>query len=206
MSQATRKNNKQPLPIASHMIRGLREGALFVLGAIAIYMLISLVSYHPGDPGWSYSASVDRIGNIGGLVGAWFSSIFLLWFGYFAYLFPALVAFAGWMIFRGRRSRRCRGSSRSSSRTSASRREVVAVHPGPVVTRFELQPAPGVKVSQISNLAKDLARSLSTISVRVVEVIPGKPYVGLEIPNEVREIVRLGEIVKSQTTTSSSRR
>jgi len=76
--------------------------------------------------------------------------------------------------------------------------EVVAVHPGPVVTRFELKPAAGVKVSQISNLAKDLARSLSTVSVRVVEIIPGKPYVGLEIPNEVREIVALGEIVKSQ--------
>ena len=76
--------------------------------------------------------------------------------------------------------------------------EVVAVHPGPVVTRFELKPAAGVKSSQISNLAKDLARSLATVSVRVVEIIPGKPYVGLEIPNEVREIVALGEIVKSQ--------
>ncbi len=76
--------------------------------------------------------------------------------------------------------------------------EVVAVHPGPVITRFELKPAAGVKVSQISNLAKDLARSLSTVSVRVVEVIPGKPYVGLEIPNEVREIVSLGEILKSE--------
>jgi DNA segregation ATPase FtsK/SpoIIIE, S-DNA-T family len=76
--------------------------------------------------------------------------------------------------------------------------EVVAVHPGPVVTRFELKPAAGVKSSQISNLAKDLARSLATVSVRVVEIIPGKPYVGLEIPNEVREIVALGEIIKSQ--------
>ena len=76
--------------------------------------------------------------------------------------------------------------------------EVVAVHPGPVVTRFEIKPAAGVKVSQISNLAKDLARSLSTVSVRVVEVIPGKPYVGLEIPNEAREIVALGEIIKSE--------
>ncbi|WP_428101944.1 DNA translocase FtsK [Candidatus Rariloculus sp.] len=76
--------------------------------------------------------------------------------------------------------------------------EVVAVHPGPVITRFELKPAPGVKVSQISNLAKDLARSLSTVSVRVVEIIPGKPYVGLEIPNEVRELVAFAEIVKSE--------
>ena len=69
--------------------------------------------------------------------------------------------------------------------------DVVSVHPGPVVTRFELKPAPGVKVSQISNLAKDLARSLSAISVRVVEVIPGKSVVGLEIPNEIRELVTL---------------
>jgi S-DNA-T family DNA segregation ATPase FtsK/SpoIIIE len=76
--------------------------------------------------------------------------------------------------------------------------EVVAVHPGPVVTRFELEPAPGIKVSQISNLAKDLARSLSAISVRVVEVIPGKTTVGLEIPNEIREIVRLSEVIKSK--------
>src|SRR6185295_8626282 len=76
--------------------------------------------------------------------------------------------------------------------------EVVAVHPGPVVTRFELKPAAGVKSSQSSHIAKDLARSLATVSVRVVEIIPGKPYVGLEIPNEVREIVALGEIVKSQ--------
>jgi DNA segregation ATPase FtsK/SpoIIIE, S-DNA-T family len=77
--------------------------------------------------------------------------------------------------------------------------EVVEVHPGPVITRFELRPAPGIKVSQISNLAKDLARALSAISVRIVEVIPGKSTVGLEIPNEKRELVTLGEIIKSKT-------
>jgi S-DNA-T family DNA segregation ATPase FtsK/SpoIIIE len=76
--------------------------------------------------------------------------------------------------------------------------EVISVSPGPIITRFELDPAPGVKVSQISNLAKDLARSLSVVSVRVVEVIPGKSFVGLEIPNENRELVTLGEILKSQ--------
>ncbi len=76
--------------------------------------------------------------------------------------------------------------------------EVRSVSPGPVITRFELDPAPGVKVSQISNLAKDIARSLSVVSVRVVEVIPGKSFVGLEIPNEVRELVTLGEILKSR--------
>jgi DNA segregation ATPase FtsK/SpoIIIE, S-DNA-T family len=77
--------------------------------------------------------------------------------------------------------------------------EVVEVHPGPVVTRFELRPAPGIKVSQITNLAKDLARALSVISVRVVEIIPGKSTIGLEIPNEKRELVTLGEIIKSKT-------
>ncbi|MAS05751.1 MAG: cell division protein FtsK [Ahrensia sp.] len=76
--------------------------------------------------------------------------------------------------------------------------EVVAVHPGPVITRFELQPAAGVKGSQISNLSKDLARGLSVISVRVVDVIPGKSVIGLEIPNTKREIVYLREILASE--------
>ncbi len=75
--------------------------------------------------------------------------------------------------------------------------EVVAVYPGPVITRFEIQPAAGVKVSRISNLAKDLARSLAVISVRVVEVIPGKSVVGIEIPNQDREIVNFKEVLSS---------
>jgi DNA segregation ATPase FtsK/SpoIIIE, S-DNA-T family len=76
--------------------------------------------------------------------------------------------------------------------------EVVAVQPGPVITRFEIQPAAGVKVSRITNLAKDLARSLAVISVRVVEVIPGKTTVGIEIPNEQREMIRFTEAVASR--------
>jgi S-DNA-T family DNA segregation ATPase FtsK/SpoIIIE len=75
--------------------------------------------------------------------------------------------------------------------------KVVAVHPGPVVTRFELQLAAGTKVSRITTLAKDLARSLSVLSVRVVEIIPGKSVIGLELPNQQREIVRLREILSS---------
>jgi S-DNA-T family DNA segregation ATPase FtsK/SpoIIIE len=75
--------------------------------------------------------------------------------------------------------------------------DVVEVHPGPVITRFEMQPAAGVKSAQISNLAKDLARGLSVISVRVVEVIPGKTTIGLEIPNQVRHTVYLSEILQS---------
>ena len=70
---------------------------------------------------------------------------------------------------------------------------------GPIVTRFEINPAAGVKVSQISNLSKDLARSLSVSSVRVVEVIEGKSFIGIEIPNESRDLVTLGEILRSRT-------
>lgn len=76
--------------------------------------------------------------------------------------------------------------------------QVVEVHPGPVITRFEVQPAPGVKVSRISGLAKDLARTLSVTSVRVVEIIPGKTVIGLEIPNEERETVLLHSVLASE--------
>ena len=388
MAQATRKKDP-PVHPASHHIHGLREGALLILGAIAIYMLISLISYHPSDPGWSYSTQNKEISNAGGLVGAWFSSLFLFYFGYLAYLFPVMVVLSSWLVYRGgqqhfslnirllllrtsgflltlttgaglatlhvtltigqlptnpggilgeitsrllvtpfsfigatlfllalfltgitlftglswlslidgvgratlalfasvgalgrhlqdhlaaRKARRKRveairtenikKQTRSRPRiepvvkqlepgtrvekekqvplfTSATAGElpplslldepeppknnvstatleaisrqvelklqdfgieaqVVDVHPGPVITRYELQPAPGVKVSQISNLAKDLARALSAISVRIVDVIPGKSVIGLEIPNEQREIVRLREILQSR--------
>ncbi|MCH4562680.1 DNA translocase FtsK 4TM domain-containing protein [Halomonas sp. EGI 63088] len=75
--------------------------------------------------------------------------------------------------------------------------EVVDTWPGPVITRFEIKPAAGVKVSKISNLAKDLARSLMVKSVRVVEVIPGRPTVGIEIPNPKRAMIRLREVIDS---------
>ncbi|EIO0597697.1 DNA translocase FtsK [Salmonella enterica] len=73
--------------------------------------------------------------------------------------------------------------------------DVVNYSPGPVITRFELNLAPGVKAARISNLSRDLARSLSTVAVRVVEVIPGKPYVGLELPNKKRQTVYLSEVL-----------
>jgi len=367
----------------------MREGALFVFGAIAIYMLISLATYHSSDPGWSHSATVDKIHNAGGIAGAWFADICLYLFGYLAYVLPVMVGYSGWLLYKrdpaeekaglnqlllnasgfvltiiagtglaalhivgspetlpmssggilgdvigrllvkpfsfigatlflfallltgislftglswfvlmdatgritldllatlkgqvgrlrdylaGRRARLERldtvtvemkkdkrrpkpriepvinkietsvrvekekqvplfknvtaGSlpplslldlpepSKNSISTAAleamSRQvelklqdfgieaQVVEVHPGPIITRFELQPAAGVKVSQISNLSKDLARALSAVSVRIVEVIPGKSVVGLEIPNEHREIVRLSEILQSK--------
>lgn len=81
---------------------------------------------------------------------------------------------------------------------------VVGVYPGPVITRFELDLAPGVKVSKISSLSKDLARSMSAISVRVVEVIPGKSVIGLELPNKNREMVRLSEVINDEGFQSSA--
>ncbi len=82
--------------------------------------------------------------------------------------------------------------------------EVVAVHPGPVITRFEMQLAPGIKASRITNLSQDIARSLSLVSVRVVEVIPGKSTIGIEVPNEHREIVGLSEMLQSEEYTSKA--
>ncbi|MFA7617972.1 MAG: DNA translocase FtsK 4TM domain-containing protein [Thiohalomonadaceae bacterium] len=386
--QASTNNPNKP-GLGHSVSRGLREGALYVFGAIACYLLIALATYHPSDPGWSQSGVSMKVANVGGRAGAWFADLFLYVFGYMAYLFPLIIAYAGWMLFRGRRgdgvhhghlvlrilgflltlatgsavaylhfgagasplplhaggvlgavvggnlaevfsfvgatlfllalfltgvtlftglswlwlsdvtgtavlrslrwmyervdafhdavaARRARAAreekvkvvkekvakrappriepvvarlpepaqrvqkerqavlfepsaeeglpplnlldeARSSGKQvspealqAVSRLvemklqdfgvevQVTEVHPGPVITRYEMQPAAGVKVSQISNLAKDLARSLSAISVRVVEVIPGKTTVGLEIPNEHREIVRLSENLKSK--------
>jgi S-DNA-T family DNA segregation ATPase FtsK/SpoIIIE len=368
--------------------RSLREGTLWVLGALALILLLALVSYHPHDPGFADTGEPGPVGNWIGPIGAWVSGFFLFLFGRPAYLFPVMLAYAGWLvhkeaalpdarsrintllraagfiltllsscglatlhwspialpnsaggalgeltgrgsahglsflgatlllmglwlagvalflgvswfqimdglgawILRGVEWTRDRldqkrelasGQQRKQARQEVVREEqkkvasrppprieapapvpekservererqvplfeapqsgelpamslldeagvreqsysdealeamsrlveiklrdfgieveVVAVQPGPVITRFELRPAPGVKVSQISNLSKDLARALSAISVRVVEIIPGKPVVGLEIPNEKREIVTLGEIIKSKS-------
>lgn len=84
--------------------------------------------------------------------------------------------------------------------------EVEEVNPGPVITRFEIQPAPGVKASKITNLAKDLARSMAVSSVRVVEVIPGKSVMGIEIPNASRQTVRLSEVLNSTPYRDASSR
>ncbi|WP_111895677.1 DNA translocase FtsK [Acinetobacter sp. MB5] len=77
--------------------------------------------------------------------------------------------------------------------------KVIEAQPGPVVTRFELDLAPGVKASKVTNISRDLARSMSMASVRVVEVIPGKPYIGIEVPNSAREMVRLIELLDTPT-------
>ncbi|KPJ91685.1 MAG: hypothetical protein AMJ55_11280 [Gammaproteobacteria bacterium SG8_15] len=103
MAQATAKaSSKNSVPLSDTTVRGLREGALIVFGAIAIYLLSSLITYHNADPGWSHSETTDHVRNAGGVAGAWFADSFLYLFGYLAYLFPIMVAYVGWLMFKGR--------------------------------------------------------------------------------------------------------
>lgn len=382
-------------PGEHHLIlrKRVAEGGMIMLMMLALFLLIALWTYNTGDPGWSFQGNDQAVSNAGGRAGAWFADFFLHLFGYLAYLAPLVVAYIGFLVFKGREdvlprshawwmvrglglllaiiagaglcslhfldpdvqpgptaggilgdlvvgglyptfsgqgttlillamflagltlftgiswlqlmdtvgrwtlsgilrlktgfqdfldNRRERKNTREQrkrretavkkavekkatrkpvriepvvARVEPSKREqkerqkklfndkdpgglpkvslldaptapanpvsaealeamsrlvelkladfnieaeVVEVHPGPVITRFELDLAAGVKVSKITNLAKDLARSLSTISVRIVEVIPGKSVIGLEIPNESREIVRLREVIASR--------
>ncbi|TQV76624.1 cell division protein FtsK [Aliikangiella marina] len=387
----TKVENQQ---VANLMMVRLKEGGFIVLIAVAIFLFISLWSYSPDDPGWTVARDVSEIQNATGRAGAWFSSFFLHLIGYLAFLFPFMVVYSGYLLFRERKNtlpnswvfwtfrlfgliftlmlgaaisaqhfadpamanayfsggilgkmlsdllvswfnpvgatllllaaffasmtlftgiswfqlmdwtgkvtldgiawlqtklidlvdqikdkkaqkeikqareavfkqekvkiekrepvkiakevRKIEPSARQQKEKQVSLfddspvegelppvrlldepeeqtqrmsdealeamsrlvelkladfkvdAQVVAVHPGPVITRFELSLAAGVKVARITNLAKDLARSMSTTSVRVVEVIPGKPYIGIEVPNESREMVRLKEVVGSK--------
>ncbi len=362
---------------------------MYILGALAVYLLISLLTYSAQDPGWSNSGTGGPVQNLGGSFGAWFADVFLQIFGYMAYLFPFMAGWAAWRLFvnrgpqpqpelrhkillavgffltvvggcglenlhfaqltadkpfvaggfigsslseafapvfgglgttlltlamflagftlltslswlwlmditgkytldlyrllkrlsamindhvagmkarntrqdtvkelrkRMKREKPPRIEPRIREQTDSGRLErerqvnlfetpatgvrpplslldpvqektggfstqslesmsrlvekklrdfsieaqVVEVHPGPVITRFEIDPAPGIKSSQIGALANDLARALSVVSVRVVENIPGKTHVGLEIPNETRETIQLLEGLSSQ--------
>ncbi|WP_205859245.1 DNA translocase FtsK [Pleionea sediminis] len=379
--------------ISSPISSRIREGVVICLGAVALFLLLALATYHPQDPGWSYTGVGESVQNSAGRAGAWLADVFLQLFGYLAYVFPFMVTYLAYLIFRERKLieqhdwrywllrgsgflltliagtaiaslnfhdpavqpsytsggvfgqlvgdtlfdafnalgttlillalfltgftlftglswfrlmeqigekvlnaldaihskwlefRERRNEQREYEEKKETRKkaiehekvkretrapiriepvvnkiepspraqkekqqklfdepvegelppmnlldepsetqypiseesleamsrllekkladfgvkaEVVAVNPGPVITRYELDLAPGVKVSKITNLAKDLARALASVSVRVVEVIPGKPYIGIELPNEHREIVRLKEVVGSK--------
>ena len=390
MAQATLKKAKHASKSNARVTlsHGIRESILVVLVAVGVYLFLALITYDRTDPGWSVSGTDGMVQNLGGSAGAFFADLFLFLFGYLAYLAPLMVAYSGWLLYRGiddkgqidyhtlgirwggflltlcagcglaslhfesgflpsdaggvlgtlissafvlafsyvgttllllalflagitiftslswlrvvestgkvsvllfdyvlrqaqllitlyhqRRDQAEIESARAprperkepkvrkkprieptidkvaiSERVQREKQiplfegkhagdlpplsmldeapdeevgysdkalealsrqvelklldfgieaEVSEVHPGPIVTRFELLLAPGVKVSKVSALAKDLARALSVISVRIVEVIPGKPSVGLEIPNETREMVSLGQILQS---------
>jgi DNA segregation ATPase FtsK/SpoIIIE, S-DNA-T family len=98
MAQATRSGQ---LNFSDYVERALREGAMWTLMCVALYLVLSLVTYAPDDPGWSYVGETSRISNAGGRTGAWFADVSLYLFGYFAYLVPLMVAFSAWVLFRG---------------------------------------------------------------------------------------------------------
>ena len=103
----SRKKDQTPAKpasgLAQHLVLRLRESAFIVLTPLAIYVLISLVTYEPSDPGWSHSGTADSVRNAGGVVGAWIADVGLLLFGYLAFLFPVMLAWWGWLILRGAR-------------------------------------------------------------------------------------------------------
>lgn len=394
MAQARRTKEVKTRPrLTTHIGRGAREGGLYLLIAIALFLLAAMITYSPDDPGWSHAGPRDVVHNYTGHAGAWLADVFLYLFGYLAYLLPLMIAYSGWLVLRGKSEDhiadykilsirwlgflftllagcslasihfyiadgslpldgggilgrfagdalinifgllgstllllavlmagvtlfsgltwigmmdmigilcikafdmvasklqqfkekkevqkagavaiKARKEVIKKEKVKAEKRkqpvriepiikkpevseramkesqiqlfdapdtsipplrlldearhntngfskealealsklvelkladfgvevEVVAVNPGPVVTRFELDLAPGIKAAKITTLSRDLARSLSVPSVRVVEVIAGKSVVGLEIPNEDREIVFLSEILTSK--------
>lgn len=105
MAQAIKKKNGNGNAhslLTGHVMRGLREGALFLFLALALYLLVSLATYDPTDPGWSHIGPSGEIANAGGIAGAWFADVFLYLFGYLAYLIPVMAGYTGWMIFRER--------------------------------------------------------------------------------------------------------
>ena len=103
MAQATRKKASTAAGVfGAHIQRGLREGALFVFSAVALYLLLALFTYDASDPGWSRSGTALEVVNAGGRFGAWFADVFLYLFGYVAYLVPIMLAYAGWLLFVGR--------------------------------------------------------------------------------------------------------
>jgi DNA segregation ATPase FtsK/SpoIIIE, S-DNA-T family len=92
--------------LSRQLLRGLREGALLVFGMVALYLLVALLTYHPGDPGWSYTGDGEGIRNLGGAAGAWFADVVFHLFGYLAYLIPLVFLGVGWWLFRHRRDAR----------------------------------------------------------------------------------------------------
>ena len=104
MAQARRTKESSNLSgLTIHIGRGLREAALFVLLAIALFLLTALVTYHVDDPGWSHTGPREVIHNLAGVVGAWFSDVFFHIFGYLSFLIPIMIAYSGWLVLRGRK-------------------------------------------------------------------------------------------------------
>ena len=104
MAQARRKKttkkSEKTAVIATQLQRGLREAAMLILMALALFLFTALVTYHTADPGWSYTGSRDATHNAAGVVGAWFSDVLYTLFGYLSFLFPVIIAYSGWLVLR----------------------------------------------------------------------------------------------------------
>jgi len=103
LAQARRKKDDKPSTgLTIHIHRGLREAALFILLAIALFVLTALITHNSQDPGWSYSGPSSHINNMAGVVGAWFADVLYSLFGYLSYLFPVMIGYSGWLVLRER--------------------------------------------------------------------------------------------------------
>ena len=102
MAQAVPRRQKVGEPMSSQVLQRIKESLLIALGGVALFLLIALWSHHPSDPSWSHTGVGDAVQNRGGIVGAWIADVSLYLFGGFAYLFPLMIGFAGWTIFRER--------------------------------------------------------------------------------------------------------
>src|SRR3989304_9387921 len=102
MVQASKKRTPAE-PLGNQLSRNIKEVSMIALGALSVYLFIALVSYHPDDPGWSRTGSVEAIKNSAGGAGAWIADVLLYLLGYVGYLFPVILAYGGWRLFRSRR-------------------------------------------------------------------------------------------------------
>ena len=103
MAQARHKKEEKALSgLTTHLSRGLREAALYILVAISLFLLTALITHDIQDPSWSYTGPVSTIHNMAGVVGAWFSDVLYLLFGYLSFLFPVMIAYSGWLVLRER--------------------------------------------------------------------------------------------------------
>ena len=101
MAQARRTKttiSAEEAVITTQLQHGLREGAMIVLMALALFLLTALVTYNSADPGWSYTGSRDSVHNAAGAIGAWFADVLYNLFGYLSYLFPVIIAYSGWLV------------------------------------------------------------------------------------------------------------
>jgi hypothetical protein len=197
-------------PLAPKVAALIREAWWLAAVGAAVFLAMILGSYHVDDPGWSRTGLSETLHNAGAdRTQSWCASKFGVEVRRSRTTRTALPRHSCSQYAPAATGRRSQpGGDIPTDRTQAAGVEVtvLAAYPGPVVTRYEIEPASGVKGSQITNLSKDLARALALVSIRVVETIPGKVCMALELPNSQRQIVRLSEILGARSMHDMPRR